>query len=387
MDRRRGWTIYEIDDLMFDGTLIDVNDEKRTKLEQKYGNLRSASIPKFNRGRKPFEGEISQRSIKTMLNAADFVTVTTDHLREVYHDLYDVPKENIIAIPNLLPHSLFGDKYDVEKKLDQFRKNKNKPRIGIVSSLSHYNVDGVREDKNGYVCRKEILLSGEEQWKNELGEIIPFDQTNEIVDDIDAILDCIRETVNDYQWVFFGFCPPKLNDLAKSGKIEVVSCVPIQNYASRFYNLELQAVIAPINPIEFNYCKSFIKYMECSVLGIPCFATNCLPYSRVMPKLQLFDNSIQLKQLLQKLKFMSIGAYRNMIEQQWKWFHTPCHEGDFDIKNFWLEDNLNIWIDLCRIRPKTISFSMSNIIQQYTQRKKTEKEQTVFKNENISIMR
>jgi hypothetical protein len=33
MDRQRGWTIYEIDDLMFDGTLIDVNDEKRTKLE------------------------------------------------------------------------------------------------------------------------------------------------------------------------------------------------------------------------------------------------------------------------------------------------------------------------------------------------------------------
>ena len=213
MERKHGWTIYEIDDLMFDGTLLDADNEKRKMLEQKYGNLRDASIPKFNRGRKPFEGEESQRAIKIMLNTADLVTVTTDHLREVYHDLYDVPMENIIAIPNLLPHAIFGDKYDIEKKLDQFKKNKNKPRIGIVSSLSHYNVDGVRVDNNGYVCRKEIALNGEETWKNEHGEIIPFDQTHEIVDDIDAVLDCIRSTVNDYQWVFFGFCPPKLNDL------------------------------------------------------------------------------------------------------------------------------------------------------------------------------
>lgn len=227
MDRRQGWTIYEIDDLMFDGTLLDANENRRAALEQKYGNLRNASIPKFNRGRRPFEGEAPQRAIKTMLNAADFVTVTTDHLREVYHDLYEVPTENIITVPNLLPHSLFGDKYDIDQKVDQFRKNKNKPRVGIVSSLSHYNVDSVREDSAGYVCRKDKLPTGEEIWKNERGEVVPFEQTREIADDIEAVLDCIRDTVNDYQWVFFGFCPPKLNDLAQSKKIEVVPGVPI----------------------------------------------------------------------------------------------------------------------------------------------------------------
>ena len=210
MDRRQGWTIYEIDDLMFDGTLLDADDARKAELETKYGNLRTASIPKFNRGRKAFEGEQTQRSIKTMLNAADFVTVTTDHLREVYHDLYGVPMDNIVMIPNLLPHSLFGDKYDIEKKVDAFKKYKNKPRIGIVSSLSHYNVDGVREDADGYACRKSKLPTGEEIWKNEKGEVIPFDKTREIADDIEAILDCIRETVDDYQWVFFGFCPPKI---------------------------------------------------------------------------------------------------------------------------------------------------------------------------------
>ena len=322
-----------------------------------------------------------------MLNAADFVTVTTDHLREVYHDLYGVPAENIISVPNLLPHSLFGDKYDVEKKVQQFKSNKNRPRIGIVSSLSHYNVDGVREDQDGYVCRRSKLPAGGEVWKNEKGQVVPPEQTREIVDDIDAILDCIRGTVDEYRWVLFGFCPPKLGDLAKAGKIEVVPGVPIQNYASRFHNLNLQAVVAPINPIEFNYCKSFIKYMECAALGIPCLATDSLPYSRVMPKAQLFKDSADLRQMLQKLKFMSAGAYRSMIEQQWKWFHTPCREGDFDIKNFWLEDNLGVWIDLSRLRPKTAAFRMSSLLAQYAARKKAEAEQTIFKNENIAIMK
>ena len=157
--------------------------------------------------------------------------------------------------------------------------------------MSHYNVDGVREDAFGYVCRKDKLPTGEEVWKNEKGEVVPFELTHEIVDDIEVVLDCIRETVDDYQWVFFGFCPPKLNDLVQRKKIEVVPGVPIQNDASRFHNLNLQAVVAPINPIEFNFCKSFIKYMECAVLGIPCFATDCLPYSRIMPTAQLFSNS------------------------------------------------------------------------------------------------
>lgn len=114
--------------------------------------------------------------------------------------------------------------------------------------------------------------------------------------------------------------------------------------------------------------------MECAALGIPCFATNCLPYSRVMPEQQLFSDSSQLKQMLQKLKFMSVGAYRSIIENQWKWFHTPCREGDFEIRNFWLEENLGIWIDLFRLRPKTAEFSLSSVVKQYTERKKAETE-------------
>jgi hypothetical protein len=111
-------------------------------------------IPLFNRGRKAFEGKHVQNNIKEMLNAADFVTVTTDYIKEFYHKEYGVPLDNILAIPNLLPRYLFDDYYNVNKKIEQFKQYKNKPRIGIVSSLSHYNVDNTRVDNDGLAVRQ-----------------------------------------------------------------------------------------------------------------------------------------------------------------------------------------------------------------------------------------
>lgn len=88
------------------------------------------------------------------MNAADLVTVTTDYLKEYYHDFYDVQYDNIIALPNLLPRYLFDDRFDANKKTKQFAKNKSRPRIGIVSSLSHFNIDNVRCDKDGKAVRE-----------------------------------------------------------------------------------------------------------------------------------------------------------------------------------------------------------------------------------------
>ena len=320
-----------------------------------------------------------------MLNAADFVTVTTDYLRQAYHDFYGVPLENIVAVPNLLPRYLFGDRYDAKKKVEQFGRFKARPRVGIVSSLSHYNIDGVREDAKGRACRKQKRPEGTEAWVNEAKEEVPESETREIVDDIDAILDCIRSTADDVQWVFFGYCPKKLEDLAKAGKIEVHGGVPIMNYASKFDSLNLQMVVAAINPIGFNFCKSFIKTMECAALGVPCLATRCLPYTRVMRDSQLFSTGDELKSRIMDLKFASSGKYEKIIEQQWKWLNSETDEGDFHLRNFWLEDNISVHTDMFRLRQKTIPVSLDFFVRQYEQRRKADDENAIFRNENILI--
>lgn len=84
---------------------------------------------------------------------------------------------------------------------------------------------------------------------------------------------------------------------------------------------------------------------------------------------------------------MSAGAYRSIIEDQWKWLNSPCHEGDFDIQNFWLEDNLKIFIDMSRLRQKTITISMTSFDEQYHKRQEADSQNTVYKNDNIQIMK
>ena len=364
MERNHGWLVYAIDD-----------------------NMSDHDIPKYNKGRAAFEGEKVQSNIETMLNTADFVVTTTDYIKQFYHRHYKVPLENILAVPNLLPKWWFGDRYDLDKKVSQFKQFKAKPRIGIISSLSHYNVENVKEDKDGKAVRQKIKEDGTKYWENEDGLEVNEVDTHIITDDIDDIVDCIRETVNDFQWVFFGYCPEKLADLVKANKIEVHGGCAILNYPSQLENLNLQAVVAPIKDIEFNRCKSHIKYMECAALGIPLFASNYLPYNRVMSSSQLFNSSKELTEMLTKLKFSSVGSYSDLITRQWKWLNTPCDEGDFHLNNYWLEDNLSIWINLLKLKQKAVAVSMQRFEENIIKAKEAEQKNTIFKNDNIQILK
>ena len=66
--------------------------------------------------------------------------------------------------------------------------------------------------------------------------------------------------------------------------------------------------------------------------------------------------------------------------------NSPCHEGDFDIKNFWLEDNLNISIDMNRLKQKTLSVSYASFVQQYNARKTAEAQSVIAKSESGEAM-
>jgi hypothetical protein len=367
-ENQNAWLIYEIDDLMDD-----------------------TYIPLFNRGRLGFENEHIQRNIKYLLHQADIVTVTTDYIKEAYHRHYDVPLKNIVALPNMLPRYLFGDRYDPVKKAEQFRKLKSKPRIGIVSSLSHYNISDVRRSPDGLACRKRVekTQDGKEvvRWFDEKGVEIPEAETKPVHDDMDIIVDMIRETHRDFQWVFFGYAPPKLMDLVAAGKIEVHRGSPIMTYPSILEHLSLQAIVAPIQDIEFNRCKSPIKYMECAAIGVPLFASRAIPYVDVMPDRQLFSDANELKDGLMKLKFSSAGLYTSMIERQWEWLNKPCHMGDFDLKNFWLEDNIDIWMSLFKMRNKCINCSLSKWIEKREKAAKEKAEHTIYSNGEVEILK
>lgn len=157
------------------------------------------------------------------------------------------------------------------------------------------------------------------------------------------------------------------------------------NYPSKLENLQLQAIVAPISKTTFNFSKSFIKTMEAAAIGVPLFATNCLPYCRVMDREMLFDTGAELKEKLLKFKMLSPERYGDIIEKNWKWLNSPHHEGDFDVKNWWLEDNIGIHIDMLRLRSKPINVSFTSFLQQYEARKAQQEKNTIYKNESILI--
>lgn len=328
----RFWTIYNIDDAMH-----------------------YKDIVRYNRGYKGFKDEKSQENIKKMLNSADFVLTTTDYIKDYYHRRYDVPLENIIAIPNYLPRWLYGNKFIKDLSLKNFKDFKNKPRIGVVGSISHYNIENRYEDENGNIVEKiEVEENGQKKivWKDLDGNEVEAKDYKWINDDLDIILDCIKETVDDFRWVFFGYRPERLAEYFDSGKIEYHPGVPILEYQNMMQNLRLNAIVAPLQDGEFNRCKSNIKWLEACAFGIPLFAQNISTYSKYMPQQQLFNNSADLKEKLLKLKFSSGGVYESIITNQYKFLISPHKECGINSPSWWLEDNLKPWLELFRMKKK-----------------------------------
>ena len=277
----------------------------------------SQDIPIYNRGYEAFNDPKRQENIRHIMEMCDLITVTTTYLKQNVSKRYGIPEHKILAIPNLLPNWWIGDRYDVDKKVGQFQQNKARPRIGIISSLSHFNITH-KLDENG----------------------------KEIQDDIHTVLQTIRETVNDVQWVVLGYDHPELKKWIEEGQIQYHPCIPILQYPSRLNGLGLQAIVAPLQDNEFNRCKSPIKFLEGCALGVPVFCPNMLPYKGVVPENQIYSSQEELKDKLLKLKFSSSGSYKKMIEYNWKWLNSKHEDGNCRLNNYWLESNLGIWIDL-----------------------------------------
>ena len=67
-----------------------------------------------------------------------------------------------------------------------------------MSSLSHYNIDNVRVDKNGKATRLKKQPDGTKVWINEDNQVVQEEDTILIKDDFDEVCDCIRSTVDDF---------------------------------------------------------------------------------------------------------------------------------------------------------------------------------------------
>lgn len=171
--------------------------------------------------------------ITEMLTKADGITVSTEKLKE----LYSPYNNNVTIIPNHLPKFTWGE-------ASFNHRGRNKPRVIYPCSSNHF------------ACRQGACG----------GDMGP------------KLLQYIRKTVNDYEWVFIGGMPLELNDLAQSGKITRHGWYSVYEYPRFIKSLEGDIGIAPLEVNEFNRSKSNIKALEYTAMGVPAVYSKIDPY-------------------------------------------------------------------------------------------------------------
>ena len=147
------------------------------------------------------------------------------------------------------------------------------------------------------------------------------------------VIDGVLSTINKYQWVFLGGYPAALENLVQQGKVEFHKWAHLCDYPDIVYNLKINAMIAPLADNIFNRCKSNIKFLEASGLGIPIICQDIGTYDICPNK---FTTNTQMLDEINKL-FNNKKYYMNICESN---YNKLC--------NLWLEniDNRTKYLEL-----------------------------------------
>jgi len=195
-------------------------------------------IPKWNYAAGHYNKNAD--TVKKILDLVRGVTCSTEKLKEAYSEYND----NIVVIPNHLVKSIWGD----IKVKHENEPNEKKPRILYFGSSNHFSTSQ--------------LVKGGIRGGDFSPELIEF----------------IKKTVTKYQWIIAGGFPEELKLLISHGVIEYHPWQPILYIPNYLKQIDADIGIAPLEQNNFNECKSNIKALEYSALGIPAVYTNIEPY-------------------------------------------------------------------------------------------------------------
>lgn len=290
------WLVYEIDDVL-------VYDE----------------IPKYNCARGAYAPEVIGDSPKQIMQLCDLVTVTTPVIKDLYVREFGIDPNKIIIIPNYLPRWWIGNSFDLNRSMYLWHQCNKKPRIAFACSTNHFDVEN----------------------------------KNDGLDDFTHLIPWFKKNIDRYQFVFVGGIPVQLQEQVKARKIEYQPPSDVFNYPHQIMNRGFNLLVAPLLNNEFNRCKSNIKYLEYSALGIPMVGQNIITYQGISDL--LFDNGDDLDKIIYDL-FWAPDAeerYKNIIINRRKQI-----DGDETHPGWWLERNLNQWYDLYSTPQKAVDMKI-----------------------------
>ena len=263
--------IYEVDDIIF-----------------------KEDIPDFNKAKVAFNTEEVRKATVDMMNMCDVMTVSCDFMKDYYMQHLNHP--NIQVVPNMPSRVWFDGLYDKNTVMNRFNKHKNRPRILYAGSGNHFDIENKGRD-----------------------------------DDFSHVKDAIINSRKDFKWVFLGSIPMYLHEYVRSGEMEFHDWAMILNYPRKIYDLEINAVVAPLMDCTFNKAKSNIKYLEASCLGIPGVFQDIVTYKNA--PLRFTDG----RDMINKL---------NKLFDNKEYYAKLSKTGRNYANQMWLDDHLDIYEDL-----------------------------------------
>lgn len=294
-DMLGAWIIYEIDDVLI-----------------------YEDIPDYNMAKPYFSYDRIGNSVKEIMDCCDIITVTTDELKNLYVEKLKQDPRKFMIIPNYLPRWWIGDAFNLDNQLAQYDKQRRTPHIGFCCSTNHFDVNNV----------------------------------NKGVDDFTHIIPWIIKNMNKYQFNFVGGVPQQLIQYVHENKIYAQPPSDIFNYPRELKLRNLDLLIAPLIDSTFNRCKSNIKWLEFSAIGVPMIGQNISTYNKYTN--QVFSNTDEIDEWIDKLFFRkdSRDFYANLIIK-----NRALIEGTGKGSGYWLERNIQTYYDLYSIHQGPVTFN------------------------------
>lgn len=213
--------------------------------------------------------------LRAVLKNADSLIVSTEPLVDACRDMID----DIHVIPNRLARSMWDG-------LQTRRGRGRKPRVGWVGAQQHQG-------------------------------------------DLALILDVVKQTAHEVDWVFMGMCLPEMRPYIA----EEHGWVPFQDYPAKVAALNLDLAIAPLEVNTFNESKSNLRLLEYGAMRWPVICTDIYPYQTNNAPVCRVPNTTQ--------------AWVEAIRARVHDLDAAYREGDalraWVDRHYWIEDHLDDW--------------------------------------------
>lgn len=173
------------------------------------------------------------KGLDEFIRFADLVTTTTEVLAKEYRELND----NVAILPNCIDPDVWPE---------PLKNDTGKVRLGFVGSVaSNSDYDNIREVLSALSKRDDV-------------QIVVFGLPHQMPDASDQEAIIVRDMYKkDYEFW-------------QSLNIDWHPFVPVADYIDSLNNLKLDIMVIPRKDDYFNRCKSNLKFLEASMLKIPC---------------------------------------------------------------------------------------------------------------------